>query len=587
MTNLPADQSEAGASPQGGIALEPPAATNQARFPGGPGRPPIRRQARVIHDVTRSEKRPPGLRLTVGFVLVVGAAWLCFLMPGDYWHIVTGAGEVCERWFSSVESQDATPAVSAPVPDWAEWAQWCVSGLLVILGALCLRANLLYYLLTCAMIWVSGNCADLLLEAKIDWPWLVLGALGLGYVFHLGWRIGPPKVAGFVGWGLIAFCSIGIVQNIFDWSAIGDRLGEGTAEFVSKWSEQLSWGTVLLLTAFGVSLSRSRPIHLLNAALLGLLAYYCYTQGCYEVVSFPELAKGDYIPTVELSTYKNLEPWQWVLVGELALLGVILLHMALGVGALAVGFAVLWLVAGLHVDRAFYRMGLARQFSRSIVREGGTVSESTILEDGSMGLPSEEAPGDAAGEPAQRSMTNKEVQNADVIGAVTPIVWFYLTAMIAGLIGVAGLRMLTDNAALRLWVLCALWLAFGLGAMWLSGVWPRAPEQTWASWLAGWGIDPLHRDAACLLTLGVTALVGIWALRSGSRYDTWLSVAVVSTFVGTALSLGAVAILIRYGGFPRLPVWSYAGIAVGQSSLMWVLLMHHNLAARRGPIEQP
>ena len=357
-----------------------------------------------------------------------------------------------------------------------------------------------------------------------------------------------------------------------------DRPGLRTGH--SDRRQECTWGTIVVLTAIGVSCSQTRPIHFLSAVLLVALAYYCIQQGKVAVVAFPEL--GEHVRPLHIQNLGNIPLWRWVLAGELVLLGAILLHMALGVGALTLAFALVWLAAGMQVDRAIGRLTMARlvgQYGGSIVREAGERGGSgPPLADGTMGLPMAAAP-DAATK--DLGAAAKPLSSSLLVGAVTPTVWLYMTAVLAGFIGVAGLRMLSDHPGFRVWSSVGLWFVFGMGLMWLWSVWPRDPDQSWSQWLSTWGLSRYHVQAVWLTALGVMAISGSWALREGSRYETWLYVAAGCIALGTVLSLVAVALLIRFGGFSPLPAWAYVAISAGQSSIMWVLLMHLSLGFRR------
>jgi hypothetical protein len=165
-------------------------------------------------------------------------------------------------------------------------------------------------------------------------------------------------------------------------------------------------------------------------------------------------------------------------------------------------------------------------------------------------------------------------------------VWIYLTAILAGLIAITGLNVLSAKQPNRAWISYALWLALGIGlaAMWFSI--PKQSAQSWTSWLSDWTQSKYKLHIVWLFFLGTTAIAGCWALRPNSRPDWWMHASVVCAFAGTTLSLIGVAVLIYCGGFAPLPVWTYAAIAVGQSSLAWILMMYLSLTARSRPATQ-
>ena len=588
MTELPADGHEAtqpsppsqgvGAS---GIVLSGPVSAGTAP---SSGRPAVAEKAavRIVHDVTGSKRPPSAIRLAIGLLLVVGAASLILVSAKRLEAMVNTA--LAKSGAVSVVSQGAPAAVDSQgaASSWVHWAQWSAATALLLLGGVCLSGPLPHYLLTAALVGTSALCVNLLLGFGLAWPWTVLVGVCLAYLIHAGGKVTVPGIRSVFGWALIAIACLGSVRGWFDWLLIGAHLGQGAERFFESWRRECAWGTIVVLTGIGVSCSRTRPIHFLNAVLLVALAYYCLQEGKVAVVEFPEL--GAHVQPIHVEALRNIEPWQWVLVGELLLLSAILLHMALGVGALTLAFAVAWLAAGMQVDRAIGRLTMARvlsQFGQTTIRgapEPGAGAHA--LTDGTMGLPVSPGAAPTMASAATKSASPGDVDPSIVVGAVTPIVWLYLTAILAGVIGAAGLRMLSDDPGFRWWAGIGLWFCFGLGLMWLRSVWPRDPAQSWSSWVSAWGLSRYHVQAIWLTALGTMAVCASWALRDGSRYETWLYIAATCILLGTVLSLIAVALMIRYGGFSPLPVWSYVAISAGQSSLMWVLLMHPSLWSR-------
>jgi len=139
---------------------------------------------------------------------------------------------------------------------------------------------------------------------------------------------------------------------------------------------------------------------------------------------------------------------------------------------------------------------------------------------------------------------------------------------------------LSSSSAGRTWLLIGLWFVLGLGCAWLWTVWPRNPDQSWLQWLAGFLFSRYHGHLIWLTFLASVAVVGIWAVRGSGSDESWIFSGIYAAFVGTALTLVATAVLIQYGGFPRLPVWTYIVIAAGQSALAWILMMHLTLRGR-------
>lgn len=558
---------------------------------------------RVVHQAAGSRRPPSSFRLLIGLLLVAASASLAFV-TADRWQAIF------ETYVATAAGSSASTIASPEVADspstmawWVSWSRWGVCAVLLLLGGACLSGPLPNYLLSAALAGTSAMCVNLLCGLGIAWPWTALVGVCLAYLIHAGGKVSVPSFRGVFGWALIAVACLGSVRCWFDWSVIGERLGQGAERFFESWGIECTWGTIVVLTAIGVSCSQTRLIHFLNAVLLVALAYHCIQEGKVAVVAFPEL--GEHIQPLHVENLRNIEQWQWVLVGELLLLSAILLHMALGVGALTLAFAVAWLAAGMQVDRAIGRLTMARvfgQYGQTVVQGApGPGAEDHPLADGTMGLPvaPRTAPttiGSAQRWSAQRTLqaprtaptalvpdkpaSTDQLDPSIVVGAVTPIVWLYLTAILAGFIGAGGLRMLSDHKGFRWWAGIVLWFGFGMGLMWLWSVWPRDASQSWSRWLSAWGLSRYHVQAIWLTALGVMAVCASWALRDGSRYENWLYVAAMCVFLGTVLSLIAVALLIRCGGFSPLPVWSYVAISAGQSSLMWVLLMHLSFRSR-------
>lgn len=462
------------------------------------------------------------------------------------------------------------------------WTRFLAAGVLLLLGGLCQPSRCLYFLVTVCLVGVTTYAADMLLHTAVGPAWIATAAVGLAYLIHAAGWAATPSIRGVFGWFVIVIACVASAQGWLDWQALGQLLGDRAAAFFEKWSNEWSWGTVLVLTAVGVSSSRSRPIHFFNACLLAALAYYCLHDGYVREIPFPTLAKGDVIPTQPDFGLHNIELWRWVLIGELGLLSVILLHQALGVGALTLAFAVAWIAVGLKVDAHYGRDAmLAYSSAASLNAQSnhhgamGPADSISIVP----GDPSERSERPALGPEQKRSFLVRAQTRLGVI-----LGWVYLTALLAGFIGAGALRLMLDDRRWRLAMAFVLWFAFGIGAGWLWSQWPAAAN--WEGRLSAWVVPDQHIYAIMLVALGVAALAGSWALREGSRYETWLYATATAIFVGTALTLIAVALLIRFGGFPSLPPWSYVVVAGGQSSMMWVLLMHRNLRGhrRRAPL---
>lgn len=597
-TNAPNSEDLPNRAAEDPVILQSKPPSHTAAFSPRGGLPPAPPSVKIIHEAPKRQSKPSKLRLFIGLILVT-AGVLAASNDIKTWRGWITDGSIAIGW---TERGNPTGVDSAPVEEasWQTPALQVGGGVLLMLGGLCLGSGLITFLVTGALMTATVLLANALLVSGIHWQPLVLVSMALTYGVQSVGREIKLSPAAIIGWALIGLSCLGSVRGWFDgthynWSFLGASWAEQAGDFFSNWASECAWGVVLLLTAIGVSLSRTKPIHFLNAVLLAALAYYCLQDGKLEMVAFPELAKGDVIPTIAHESLHNVQPWQWVLVGDLVLLSAIMLHLALGVGALTLAFAASWLLFGLQVDKTAGRMVMTRaaagfaaqSIDRTTQQTPAGRSTGARTGNGGMGLPIDgsKARPAAANTASAKLAAQNQVSNAQIIGAVLPLVWVYLTAILAGIIGVCGLRMWVERADVRMWLMCALWLSFGLGAMWLYQHWPRYPDKPWneLQWLTAWGLSRYHIQAICLAALGPMAILGGWALRWNSSYRTWLGVAMVSIMTGTALSLLSIAVLIRYGGFASLPSWVYVAIAAGQSSIMWVLLMHRSLSVRRAP----
>jgi len=559
MTDLPTDKGEShgvieGTS-AGGISLEPPGATAPPRTVATVAVPT--QSVVVVHDATR----PSGFRLAIGLVLVC-AAVLVFSTPDDVWRRLLG-----EARFDRFAPQAA-------------------GAVLALLGGLCLRSSVPHFLhLSVTSVLVCGTAiiGGMLLDGDVSWRWLILGGVALAYLIHSSGRVRPPKVLGIVGWILIGAACVGSIRGWFDFSTLGAWLGGSLESFFVEWGTECTWGTVLLLTAIGVSWSRTRPIYFLNAALLAMLAYHCFWDGYLEMVSFPEL--GEAIKPLPSYDLANIHPWRWVLIGELVLLSLVLLNMALRMGALTLVCAVAWLaVASLYVDQKMGPAAFIGYYNAASVQvttgSNATQPDATAGRPAKLSLPfmasSDEQPGQAVTKAGKQTMLRRA---AVLIAGL--YAWVYLTAVLSGLIAAAGLRLLIHDERFRMWMAFASWAAFGAGLGFVYSVWPEA--SNWSDRLTAFVLPTSHKYAILLTAWGSATVFGSWSLRRSSEYRTWLYVAAAGIFAGTALTLVAIALLIRFGGLSPMPVWAYAVVAAGQSSMMWVLLMHQSTRGRGEP----
>lgn len=539
----------------------------------------------------------------LGLIIVIGATFVLTMSDAEWNDAVHFVSDNPFTVRIVSMSPTGTSAETTKQFDWQgwlvanNWSRFVIGGLILLLGTWALKSSPVLFLVTASLLLITAYCIEGLLHTGVAPLWIVIGALVLAYFIHCSPRTAPPSIRGMIGFALISLSCYGMAHDWFDWAKIDARLGGHAKQFFVTWGVEAQWATVLVLTALGVSMSRRRPVHFLNAVMLGVLAYYCVSQGFEKVATFPELARNGVVPTVTHDSFRNVEMWRWVLSGELVLLGLVLLHLALGVGGLTIMFGVAWIVIALQADKAVGRMQITRALGQFVANTASRPVPQERPLDG-MGLPVTPAPGiktdgeltvregDLNAMEAQR-VEHDHGQQVIVIdeatarvGGVVPIAWVYLTSILGGVLIACGLRMTTESPAMKQWVTIGLWFGFGAGVAWLATVWPMNPERSWQSWMATWGLSRYHVYAILLSALGAAAFTASWALRESSRYETWARSCIGAVFCGTVLSLGAVGLLIRYGGFSPLPVWSYAVIAAGQSSLMWVLLMHLSMYDR-------
>lgn len=536
----------------GGIALQPvhPNATGSPSV--SPTRSPSVAQVKVIHDAADSGRLASPTRLFVGFLLVLAAVGLAAVSP-EQWR----------RWVVRI------PEVGEDIAVW--WAPLAAGGFALLFGGLCLEQRLARYLITAGLFAVTVYCLDMLVGWGLGWRWILAVGAALGYLIHCT-PSASLSIPGIFGWAVVAFSCVGCAQGWIDWALIGERLGPSSAAFFHDWGDECRWGTVLVMTAIGVSSSRTRQIHFLNAVLLFGLTYYCFQQGYLRMVEFPELGAG--VPALPDPSLENIERWRWVLLGEFALLAIILLHLALGMGALVVAFGATWLMLALHVDREIGRDAIfAYSQAAQLLQTDG---------DPSTGMTRTLFSGGGPADLPQTGLTMQQkaalLQKAQVRMLAT-FGWIYLTAILAGIITISGLRMLLRTERLRVWGGFVLWFGFGLSAGWLWTQWPTSTD--WDGRLTAWVLPPAHVSAICVVALGITAVLGSWALGKQSRITTWVHAASAAIFIGTVLSLAVLNVQINYGGFSPPPTWFYAVIAGGQSSMMWVLWMHEGFRSRR------
>jgi hypothetical protein len=533
-------------------------------------------------------------------------------------------------------------AASLPGDKWAEWVaragepwttescRWILASVFIIAGVSFLSAKPFFYLITSALVMLTAYCLDVIIGGKLSacintavgsdvaGRVLPVAALALGYLIHTSPRARVPSTTGVFSLVLIGFAGVGVVYGWYPQSlnAVAPRFGEGARKFVAEWSEECTWAMALILAAIGVAASRTKTVHFLSAILLGALAYHCIQSGCKEVVSFPT-TNGISIPDIETSSLANVAMWRWIAAGELVLLGIILLHLSLGMGALNVAFALFWMLGGVAAYQEVGKLSLVRLAAQGVAQSAASTATNKAVGQplGMWGLPladprtqAQQAHGPAGKQTPDRDSMKRaapqppsaqELEKAraeaqasirqngpsdiavqGLVREIGPLVWMYLTAILAGILGITGFRMLSNSGTYRFGLMLLLLVAFVAGCTWLGTKWPRDPEQSWLSWAAAFRESRYHVYLIWLVFLGCMALAGIGALLLSARTTPWIHASIYSTFIGTILTLVGVAVLIRFGGFPRLPVWTYIAIAAGQSSMAWVLLMHLSLSGR-------
>jgi hypothetical protein len=526
-----------------------------------------------------------------------------------------------ERWQSLVTW--GPPALAS------ERARLLVASFIGICGLSFLRSRPIQVVVSSVMFALATVVCDRLLEHRISgliWAWtgfdlarylLPLAAAAFGFFVHAHPRGDPPTLRGALSLSLVSLAALGVADDWYEWDWLLERLGPAGSDIAAAWQEPITWATVLILVAIGVAASRHRPVHLLNALVLAALAYHCIQSGLVETRVFPELARGDVVPALDSTSYKNVEAWKWVAAAELFGLGVILLHQALGLGALCVGFAMSWMVGGLAVCNSVERLGAIRSFLDPDLMSGYSTQSNTTPNGRrptplfNWGLPlGGEKSGAATAAPggstntANRSpagpgntrasrVSPKELAEARqravdstqkaAVRAIVPAIWVYLIAVLAGLIAAAGLQLLMPTTGIRIGTIVLLVLGFGVALTALCIAWPRDETFGWQKWAAAFRYSDHSAHAVWVTFLGSTALASVWALGLAARRSLWVHIASAAILLGTAMTIAATSALIEFGGFGNLPAWVYVVIAAGQSSLAWVLLTHQNLAGRRIP----
>lgn len=492
-----------------------------------------------------------------------------------------------------------------------EMYRWIAVGIFAVAGLLFIPSRAISVVATSAMFAVTGYAADRLLHHRAsDWMAgqfgpgsaryiLAIASLFFGFWIQAGSRV-QVSLRGLLGLGLTLLAAFGTIYGWYDWSPVAERLGPGVVKVLKEWGRECTWATVLVLTALGVSSSRTRPIHFLIAILLGALAYYCVREGYSQVHTYPELSTTGKMISVESLSYSNVDLWRWIVAAELALLAMILLHLAAGVGGLSMAMALGWMISGMAIYHSLGSMSLVRSISDVAASSG----QRRVDPLANMGMPVGQAAPPRAGDsnlrtgrwPVPASPPEVGEQNVAsrgfvfdtsarqaLIREITPMALMFLTAVLAGLLAVAGFNLLSDHGAYRCLVHSALWFGFGIGLTALLWVWPRDPDRSWEAWCASWRMSRYHAHSIWLLFVGTMALASMFAMTRERRASTWVHLGAAASFVGTAASLATLAILIYFGGFSPLPAWVYIVVAVIQSSMGWILLTNLSFAKVGSP----
>jgi len=541
--------------------------------------PTVKKQARVSaatikprtqqkqQAAPKPEKRPGSFRLLVG--LIAALAGSAFLTVEGY-EVSRFVKRVAPGALTVVETGDfksyGSPTVAATdrVADslaassmYLPYIGITLGLLLILFAGACLKKRTGIFLVS---IVVLGTAALAVFESLAITPrlsWIVIGAVGLAYILQSGReRIAAPPI-GMLGYLFVFVSLMAVTRQWFNWPAILEWAAAqwkilGSADvtaFFNNWGELVTWCIVLGLATLGASFSKGRLLHVLGATMLVILVTLLLRDARYELVHFPQLGvKVDPIPSYAIA---NVQNWQWLVLVELAIVAAVLVYRGLGAGGFTIAMAALWLFVGFKVDSLTGRFLL------------GSLSGSLNL--GGTGSANAQAAG----------------VSGDIVAATAAAVWIYLNAIFAGIIGVCGMRMMLKEAGTRWWVGNGLWLVFSMLAMWVYMHWPRYEEFSLVTQLQVLVAYEVHLVVIPMVAALAAAVFGIWALRWNSRYDTWLYVAATMVFLGTLASFGTLAAMINYSFLEPLPIVSYVALAVGQSSLMWVLLLHVNFRDRQ------
>lgn len=468
-------------------------------------------------------------------------------------------------------------------------ARWIAVGLVAIFGLIVARVQLLHFLSSAALLILALHCIDKLLGDRLTtileallpqgimaWQCFFIFCLLLACLLHAGRPGSALHSRSIVGCALVAVAALAAVKGWYQLEKVTPYLGAPATEFAMRWKQETIWFIMLILVAIGLSFCRIPLAHFLNALVLLALAVHVVNTGYVELRQFPGLSAAAGTPiAIEESSYKNVESYQWAIASTLVLISAFYLYLSMGTGGLCIAFAVAWLAGGLAISQVVGTM--------SVVRGGydalGGKSSFNVL--GNMGLPTDPAYRFSREDlnrpvvaPQERDAVTLEIIREVSIREVTPFLWILLTALFAGIVAATGFRILMPDPVHRYWLGLAVMMVFGVSLVLLVMVWPKNPAQSWTNWLAAFKLSRYHAHAIWVVFLGAMGIAAAFAMQPGSNAAFWINLSIGFIFVGTMATLFAAAILIHFGNFPKLPAWTYLVIAVAQSSLAWVLMMH-------------
>lgn len=569
---------------------------------------------KVIHEkkavpARRDLPRPGRFRLFVGFLLALLGGLAVAYYPEPF---MTNVEAVMTKYYelqqgglqsaSMAEPPSATTAIAKAnafrneYGTYMRWTPQVVGVLCLLFAGWCLKKRIGYFLAASAAVAITIGA----LAAAYDWfippHCIAMPAVGLAYLIEAGPKPAGITIRGVLGFGFVLVALVGLVLGFFflpRWGGSGEVIAKSiqnhgpsylwsepaeatsvwmlSARFVDQWKDVVMWGAALLAASIGAVLCKDKLLRFLSACMITTVAVLLFKSAYVHWHYFPTL--GENIAPQPQWSLGNIELWQWLALAELVIVTAVLVYKSIGAGGLTVAVALLWLCCGLHVDTYAGRLVSVRVLSPVAAQKLSSTTSPTMSAELHKRASSNHGPSGGLIFGGNRA----QLTSADIAGAAAPLGWFYLTCFLIGIITAGGLRMLIRSRDARTWVMCGLWLLFAVLAAYVYWHWPRAKYADSAEWLVTTLTShPIHRMLALALAAGGAAFFGTWSLRWNSRYHTWLYAAATAIFISTVLSFVALAVMIRWGGFPALPVVTYIVLAVGQSALMWVLLLHAN-----------